>query len=68
MDQTYADFVSACFQRRQSHPSERAGQAAFNALHVMRPDLSERVRSTDLDPFYSGDRLADFFGFVEREW
>lgn len=65
---TYEQYVGACFTHRQSFPTQRAGQAAFNVLHALRPDLSEQVRATDLDPFYQDDRLADFFEFVEKEW
>lgn len=32
---------------------QRAGQAMFNVLERMRPDLAEKVRGTDFDPFYA---------------
>lgn len=50
----------------------RFGQAAFNVLAKYRPDLSERVRGTTLDPFYcehSGHpTLMKFAQFVEDGW
>lgn len=44
----------------------RAGQAAFNVLGLVRPDLAERVRGTELDPFYRDDRLDAFFVWLEE--
>lgn len=36
----------------------RYGQSVFNVLLTYRPDLAEKIRGTDLDPFYS-DNLSD---------
>lgn len=49
-------------------PDLRNGQRAFNVLHAMRPDLSEQIRATDLDPFHDDDRLEAFYAWVERNW
>lgn len=50
----------------------RYGQAMFNHLLEVRPDLAEAVRGTDKDPFYVKE-LADprwdrFVEFIESEW
>ena len=50
----------------------RYGQAMFNNLVIVRPDLAEKVRGTDADPFYV-ERLNDprwdrFVEIVEAEW
>ena len=34
------------------HPQLRYGQALFNALHEVDPDLANDIRGGDLDPFY----------------
>lgn len=47
---------------------ERAGQAAFNALYECRPDLSEKIRGRDLDPFHLDARLPAFWEWVEANW
>jgi len=66
---TFYDYSQVLFpQRLRERPQERAGQAAFNSLNEIRPDLSERVRTTGLDPFYQDDRLTDFFEFVAKNW
>lgn len=46
----------------------RQGQAAFNILVWNRPDLSEKVRTTPLDPFYNDKRLPDFYAWVCDNW
>lgn len=55
----------------ESKGNERYGQAAFNVLAEIRPDLSEQIRGTALDPFYwlDGDsRLVLFFEWVDDNW
>ena len=42
----------------------REGQAAFNALHEVDPDLANEIRGTRLDPFYRDDKLPEFFAAV----
>ena len=39
---------------------QRKGQAAFNALHTLDPDLANMVRGTRFDPFYRDERVPDF--------
>lgn len=55
---------------RFRHPGldERKGQAFFNELLVVRPDLADKVRGTPLDPFYQDSRLEEFLLFVARNW
>ncbi len=51
---------------------ERYGQAMFNHLQSVRPDLAERVRGTDKDPFSckspTDPRFDRFIDFIESEW
>ena len=50
----------------------RFGQAAFNVLAEVRPDLAEQVRGTQRDPFYARDasdpRLGRFAAFLAENW
>ncbi len=52
----------------------RYGQALFNLLTDVRPDLAEEIRGTDKDPFYmvgpadNFDRWDRFAQHVERGW
>ena len=67
---TFADYKIAIRQAQQEHPQWRLGQAAFNVLYEMRPDLSEHVRATTLDPFHrrTNEECAEFFNWVEMIW
>lgn len=46
----------------------REGQYAFNCLFANRPDLSEQVRGTVLDPYHRDERLPQFWIWVEQHW
>lgn len=56
------------------HPEWRYGQAAFNVLDAVRPELAKQVVATDLDPFYIEDIHRDLFkwrkfvDFVQENW
>lgn len=65
---TLVEYHAAVDDRRYSHPDERAGQRAFNVLVENRPDLSEQVRGTDLDPFYNNANLYALFGWLYDNW
>jgi len=39
----------------------RRGQAVWNIVDADRPDLTDLVRGTDLDPYYSDTKLERFF-------
>jgi hypothetical protein len=43
---------------------QRNGQAAFNALQSINPDAANVIHGTELDPFYSDAKLADFSEYV----
>lgn len=55
---------------RIRHPAQhqRRGQYAFNLLCEVRPDLSEQVRTTVIDPFYDDNRLPVFLAWVQEQW
>lgn len=53
---------------RSPRNGQRKGQFAFNELFKVRPDLSEQVRATDMDPFYQDDILPLFWQWVEQNW
>jgi len=57
----------------QAHHEEwRVGQTMFNVLYEVRPDLSEQIRTTPLDPFYMDDASTPEFqsvcDWIERNW
>lgn len=56
----------------RDYPNWRFGQAAFNVLSALRPDLSEPIRGQASDPFhYRGgedDSLKGFVAYLENNW
>lgn len=46
----------------------RWGQGLFNHLCTVRPELAEKIRGTELDPFYRDDRVPVFLEFLEKNW
>ena len=46
----------------------RKGQTCFNMLFYTRPDLSEKIRTTKLDPFYSDEKVPAFLEWAEENW
>ena len=67
--ETFSDFVTAVARYRGECPVDwRNGQCAFNLLVRVRPDLSEMIRGSLMDPFYRDDRLIDFYDYLSRNW
>lgn len=53
---------------QRTHADWRRGQALFNALHQMHPQLADQIRGGDADPFHddSRERVSAFAGVVMR--
>lgn len=51
---------------------ERPGQALFNALCEVRPDIAERIRGTDADPFHVREvphsKFTNAVCIIEQAW
>jgi len=67
---TFSDFVGAVthYIENDAPYSWRAGQAAFNLLGRVRPDLVGLISGSDFDPFYTDANLPAFYDFVMRHW
>ena len=72
---TLEAYYALAKKNMEEHPDGRYryGQALFNTLLGIRPDLAERVRGTEIDPFHArggveDPRLYKFGEFVNREW
>ena len=46
----------------------RIGQAYFNVLDEVRPDLANSIRGTVHDPFYRDAILPHFLAIIAGEW
>ena len=64
-DCTFNEFVSIAFHYQ---PHQRRGQALFNRLVDVRPDLAHRIAGTTVDPFMSNDRITAALDWLEAHW
>ena len=65
----FNDFLGAVPAAIKDNPNWRLGQAYFNVLFDLRPDLAERIRTTPLDPFYMPPAgTARFLEWLQFEW
>lgn len=64
---TLDEFILAATRRYMDVKDERYGQAFFNELYRVRPDLSEEIRGGHLDPFYTGVD-PDLYLFLSERW
>jgi ribA/ribD-fused uncharacterized protein len=67
---SFESYIYQVIEAQDANLGWRRGQAAFNVLHGLRPDLSEHLRGGPLDPFYASDAdpLNEFFDWVENHW
>lgn len=67
----YTRMVNTTLLLQMNEPSSeqwRRGQAYFNVLHDVRPDLARQVRGTIKDPFYDDRRVPKFLAWVCLHW
>jgi hypothetical protein len=55
------DAMEGYFRR---HPTQRCGQAYFNGLHEVAPEIADAIRGTADDPFYDNKRFDRFINRV----
>ena len=66
---TFHDFIiKATNYYRQNQPDYRFGQAVFNYLAQVRPDISEQIRGTNLDPFHKTHVKDEVWTFIHKAW
>lgn len=65
---TYEEYTAEVAAKLSEYPYWRRGQAAFNVLYRVRPDLGETIHTGKLDPFHRDDRLPEFYEWVEENW
>lgn len=65
---TYDEFVTEAERACVKNPFLRRGQAASNALYLLRPDLAAKVTASDLDPFYDDAKVERFYEWLYLNW
>lgn len=65
----YATWIrTRVLDRAGEHPEWRFGQAIFNRLAEDRPDLADRLQSTELDPFHRDDACLPTRSWLAEHW
>ncbi len=64
----FEEFVSYAEMYWSANRSQRKGQAYFNALHRLRPDIANDLTASSVDPFYNDDRIPSFLESVKDCW
>ena len=58
----FQDFITEVFgPYRDSNPNQRTGQALFNAVANVRPELANKLQDSGVDPFYLEDNDPEYF-------
>lgn len=71
---TFEDFIVEVDAQHCKQPRWRYGQTLFNLLYLLRPDLSEQIRGTEIDPFYMENRDSNpkkwdaCMNFISDNW
>lgn len=69
---TYNDFVDTVHREyskwRDVDSTYRYGQCMFNILYALRPDIADRIRGTNIDPFYKDYVSSDTWEIVQQYW
>lgn len=58
------DVVEFANTMRLKHEDYRWGQAFFNALYMLHPDVADKIRATDKDPFYNDKKVDECIEFI----
>lgn len=61
---TYKQYLDLCAQTHKRYPEWRTGQAYFNALWQVNPNLAAHIQGSDLDPFYDDSRVTLFLDII----
>lgn len=65
---TYDEWCDYAWVYWKARPEQREGQAYFNALYMVRPELANSVRAGYLDPFYRDEKLSEFSSYLLENW
>jgi len=47
-----------------NHKNWRKGQALFNAIYCIRPEIANEIRATDIDPFHNDNKIDACLEFL----
>lgn len=61
-------FIERTVQIHLENPDQRFGQVLFNHLAVLRPDISEALRGSLIDPFHRDAVKQETWDFITDKW
>jgi hypothetical protein len=67
-DVSFSEYVVASAEYFRCEDDVRIGQAYFNTLSVIRPELAEQIRGTDFDAFHDNNLLPKMLNYAYRHW
>ncbi len=66
---TYVEFaINAVQYFADNSKDQRFGQAVYNYLHAVRPDIADRICDTPLDPFHQTFVADEVWAEIRRLW
>lgn len=65
---TYFEYLEEVRRQAKANPGWRRGQTYFKVLEKIRPDISNKVCGTDIDPYHNDGCLDEFCVFVLENW
>lgn len=65
---TFNQYLVHCTIQMSNHKNWRYGQTLYNELYKIKPDLANKIRCTDYDPFYKDSDIPVFLTFIEEHW
>lgn len=66
---TYIDFcIKSLKYAIDNRGKQRFGQAVFNYLDSVRPDIAEKLCGSDIDCFHKNSVPDDVWAFINSHW
>lgn len=63
----FTDLLGLQVELLKYEPYLRYGQAFFNALLRLHPELAEEIRATSIDPFHNNSNIPKAMAYVQQE-
>lgn len=68
MQHTFEEYVQFSEKLFRDCRNWRRGQCYFNQLIDSHPQLAEKIRGSDIDPFHEDERISDFLEYLQQNW
>jgi len=62
------EFVQRTYDIRWTYPQMRVGQAFYNCLDDLRPDLANDIVLSAIDPYHDDNLIDMAYEYVKENW